>query len=103
MIQKRKSDHLKNAEPRTEKATIARPRETRNCIATTQNRLVRVISTNGLHNGLITHGKYSQLVYRAISVGASQHPARLVAQYSAPLRPLQRFLPALARRANGVH
>src|ERR1035438_7123809 len=59
MIQKRNKDHLKNADPRTEKATVASPNETRNCIATTQNRLVRVISTKGLHSGLMTHGKYS--------------------------------------------
>ena len=57
MIQNRNSDHLKKAEPRTEKATSARPSETRNCMATTQKRLVRVMSTNGLQSGLMTHGR----------------------------------------------
>ena len=62
MIQNRNSDHLKNALPCTEKATSASPNDTRNCISTTQNRFVRVMSTNGLHSGLMTHGRYSQLV-----------------------------------------
>ena len=57
MIQNRNSDHWKKAEPRTENATSASPSETRNCIATTQKRLVRVISTNGLQSGLMTHGR----------------------------------------------
>ncbi len=57
MIQNRNSDHLKNADPRTENATSASPSETRNCIATTQNRFVRVMSTKGLQSGLITQGR----------------------------------------------
>ena len=57
MIQNRNSDHWKKAEPRIEKATSASPSETRNCIATTQKRLVRVISTKGLQSGLMTHGR----------------------------------------------
>jgi hypothetical protein len=39
------------------------------------HRLVLRISTNGLQKGLITHGRYNQLVYRAISVFDS--PKRL--------------------------
>ena len=57
MIQNKNSDHLKNALPCRENATSARPKETQNCINTTQNRFVRVISTNGLHKGFITQGK----------------------------------------------
>ncbi len=36
------------------------------CIAVTHHRLLRMMSTNGLHRGLITHGRYSILVYSAI-------------------------------------
>jgi len=68
MIQKRNNDHLKKAGPWIENATSASPSDTRYCMAIIQNRLVRVISTNGLHSGLMTHGRYSQLVYSAISV-----------------------------------
>lgn len=49
-------------------ATPPRPAPINNCIAIIQDRLVFRISTSGLQNGLITHGKYSQLVYKAISV-----------------------------------
>jgi hypothetical protein len=35
---------------------------------TIHQRLVFSKSTNGLQNGLITHGKYNQLVYKAMSV-----------------------------------
>ena len=44
------------------KATPANPAPINNCIVTIQNRLVRKISTMGLQSGLITQGKYSQLV-----------------------------------------
>jgi hypothetical protein len=37
------------------------------CIAMTHQRFVRIISTNGLHRGLITQGRYSNDVYMAIS------------------------------------
>ena len=57
MIQNRNSDHLKNAEPCTEKATSASPSEIRNCMDTTQKRFVRVMSTKGLHSGLMTQGR----------------------------------------------
>ena len=38
------------------------------CMLTIQKRLVRNMSTKGAHKGLMTQGKYNQLVYRAISV-----------------------------------
>ena len=75
MIQNRNSDHLKKFDPGTENATSASPNETRNCISTTQNRFVRVMSTSGLHSGLMTQGRYSQLVYSAMSV--LEMPSRL--------------------------
>jgi len=68
MIQNRNSDHWKKLLPRTENATSASTNATMNCIATTHSRLVRVMSTSGLHSGLITHGRYNQLVYSAMSV-----------------------------------
>ena len=39
----------------------------RSCIVTIHQRFVLMISTNGLHKGFITHGRYSKLVYIAIS------------------------------------
>ena len=57
MIQNRNNDHLKKALPCTENATSPSDSDTRNCIATTQNRFVRVMSTNGLHSGLMTQGR----------------------------------------------
>ena len=47
----------------------------RNCSTTTQRRRVPNISTSGDHKGLITHGRYSQLVYSAMSV--FETPSRL--------------------------
>ena len=46
----------------TASATNPSPAATRNCISTTHRRFVPVISTSGLHSGLTTHGRYSQLV-----------------------------------------
>ena len=40
---------------------------------------------------------YTAPALEVAGLGASQHPAWLVAQHSSPLRSLQRFLPALAR------
>ncbi len=57
MIQNRNSDHLKKAGPGIEKATSASPSDTRNCMEMIQKRLVRVISTNEVHSGLMTHGR----------------------------------------------
>ena len=37
-------------------------------MSTVQRRLVPIRSTTGLHSGLMTQGRYSQLVYRAMSV-----------------------------------
>ena len=37
------------------------------CIAIIHQRFVRIMSTNGLQRGLITHGRYSKLVYIAMS------------------------------------
>ena len=36
------------------------------CIATIHQRLVLMMSMNGLQNGLMTHGRYSKLVKSAI-------------------------------------
>ena len=68
MTKNRTIESLKNPEVGMENATRANPSEIRNCIVTTQNRLVRVMSTNGLHSGFTTHGKFSKLVYSARSV-----------------------------------
>ncbi len=38
------------------------------CIDSVHQRFVCMMSTNGLQNGFITHGRYSQPVYRAMSV-----------------------------------
>ena len=62
IIQKRQSDHLKKPPRVREDAASASPADTRNCIATIQNRLVRVMSTHGLQSGLRTQGRESQLV-----------------------------------------
>ena len=50
------------------KATPANDEPSNNCIASTHQRLVLYKSTNGLHRGLMTQGKPSQLVYSPISV-----------------------------------
>ena len=50
------------------RATSASAAPITSCKPTIQKRLVRYMSINGDHSGLITHGRYSQLVYRAISV-----------------------------------
>jgi len=50
------------------KAMPASPAPTNTCMATIHQRFVRIRSMNGLHNGLITHGKFSQPVYKATSV-----------------------------------
>jgi hypothetical protein len=47
-----------NVNPMAKSAT-----EAKSCIPKNQLRLVLFISTNGLHKGLITHGKYNKLVY----------------------------------------
>ena len=39
----------------------------RACIITIHQRLVRRMSTNGLHRGLMTHGRYNKLVNMAMS------------------------------------
>lgn len=57
------------------KATPAKDAPTNNCITTIHHRFVFNISTTGLQKGLMTHGKYNQLVYKAISV--FDNPKRL--------------------------
>ena len=47
---------------------MAKATPTTNCNASTQCRFVPNSSTKGDHRGLMTQGKYSQLVYRAIAV-----------------------------------
>ena len=49
-------------------ATPASVAPTKNCRPTTQPRRVPSRSTRGDHSGLITQGKYSQLVYSAMAV-----------------------------------
>ena len=51
----------------SEKAVRANATDIMICMATTHHRFVLMISTNGLHKGLITHGRYRRLVYIAIS------------------------------------
>ena len=46
---------MENAIPARAKAMI-------HCIVSVHHRLVRIMSTNGLQNGFITHGRYSQPV-----------------------------------------
>ncbi len=43
-------------------ATPASPAPTSNCMLMIQKRFVFRLSTSGLHKGLITQGKYNQLV-----------------------------------------
>ena len=50
------------------KAIPASPAPTKICMVTTHQRLVFSKSIKGLQNGLITQGRYNQLVYRAMSV-----------------------------------
>ena len=50
------------------KAMPANPAPTNSCMVTTHQRFVLNKSIKGLQKGLITHGKYNQLVYKAISV-----------------------------------
>ena len=50
-----------------EKAIPAKLAPTINCVSIIQYLLVLIKSMNGLQKGFITHGKYSQLVYNAIS------------------------------------
>ncbi len=50
------------------KAIPPNPAPISSCMLTIHQRLVFSKSTNGLQNGLMTHGKYNQLVYKAISV-----------------------------------
>ncbi len=56
-------------------AIAAKPAPMSNCMATIQERLVFRMSTIGLQSGLMTHGRYSQLVYNAMSV--FEMPSRL--------------------------
>lgn len=49
-------------------AIPASPAPMSSCMEVIHHRFVRSKSTNGLHNGLITQGRFSQLVYKAISV-----------------------------------
>ena len=49
------------------KETAARAKHIRISMATTHHLFVLMISTKGLQNGLITHGRYSHPVYRAMS------------------------------------
>lgn len=65
---KNAKEFLKKSSAGMVSATPPRPAPINNCIATIQARLVFRISTSGLQNGFMTQGKYSQLVYRAISV-----------------------------------
>ena len=51
----------------SENATTANAADIMTCMETTHHLLVRIISTNGDHSGLITHGRYSNPVYMAIS------------------------------------
>ena len=44
------------------KATPASDEPISTCMASTHQRLVLQMSTNGLHSGFITHGRLSQLV-----------------------------------------
>ena len=62
------SDHLRKSSPGNARATPARPAPISSCMPVIHSRLVFSTSTTGLQNGLITQGRYSQLVYRAISV-----------------------------------
>ena len=53
----------KHSEPRNHhgalsvRATPARAAPTSSCMTTIHQRLVRIASTNGLHSGLMTHGR----------------------------------------------
>jgi hypothetical protein len=58
----------RNFGPGRASATPASAAPTKNCSTTTQCRLVDNRSTTGLHSGLMTQGRYSQLVYSAICV-----------------------------------
>ena len=56
-------------------ATMANTAPIAPCMTTVHSRLVPIRSTIGLHSGLITQGRYSQLVYSAMSV--FEMPSRL--------------------------
>ena len=66
--QKKASDALKKNGCGIIKAMLANATAISDCMVTTHQRLVLMMSTNGLQSGLITHGRYSQLVYNAMSV-----------------------------------
>ena len=51
----------------SEKASAAKRPHRSNCMAVTHQRLVLRMSTKGLQKGLMSQGRYSRLVYRAIS------------------------------------
>ena len=48
-------------------AVNAKATDMSTCIRITHQRFVRIMSTKGLQRGLITHGRYSKLVYIAMS------------------------------------
>ena len=54
--------HLKKSGSGSVSATPARAAPKTNCMVVIHQRLVRSKSTIGLQMGLITHGRYSQLV-----------------------------------------
>jgi len=56
------SDQRKKSAAGRVRATSANAAPTRNCIPTIHRRFVPSRSTSGAHSGLITHGRYSQLV-----------------------------------------
>jgi hypothetical protein len=60
--QKTASDHRKKSAAGRVSATNAKAAPTKNCIATIHPRFVPSRSTSGAHRGLMTHGRYSQLV-----------------------------------------
>ena len=59
---------LKNEGRGMESATAPRLAPTNNCMTMIHQRFVFSKSTIGLHSGLITQGRYNQLVYKAMSV-----------------------------------
>ena len=54
-----------------QRATLANAAPITNCILRIHQRLVRIMSTNGLQRGFITQGSPNQLVYRAICVSVN--------------------------------
>ena len=50
------------------KAPVANAVPMTHCMVMLHHRLVRMMSMNGLHSGLITHGRYIRLVKNAFSI-----------------------------------